>query len=185
MHLHHNCSVEAWIFSSKDIGNSFSWSLYFCNSSRVLIAVWSHFLHVDMLKVSLMTRKFVKTLLATIHKCKEGALLVAGMVCSSWVAISRSSTRRYFFVPLGDPASKSAQDGNVLVSRPVLVMVCLLSERCTCRPISTVQSQDDTRLLLPPTQRGGVLIRTTPQQPDVSTLQISDVCVNSLHACIS
>ena len=60
----------------------------------------------------------LRVYLSTILKMEtDNALLVAGMVCSSWVALSRASTRRHYFCPLGDGSSLKAEEGNQLVSR--------------------------------------------------------------------
>ena len=40
-----------------------------------------------------------------------------GLVCSSFVSVSRGSTHRHYFLPLGDPSSKSVELGNLLCSR--------------------------------------------------------------------
>ena len=40
-----------------------------------------------------------------------------GLVCSSFVAISRGSTHRHYFLPLGDEAAPSVKLGNVLAAR--------------------------------------------------------------------
>ena len=60
-----------------------------------------------------------RLLLSSILKCREGEFVVMiGMVCSSWVSVSRASTQRHFFVPLGNPErSASARVGNILVAR--------------------------------------------------------------------
>lgn len=39
------------------------------------------------------------------------------LVCSSFVSISRGSTHRSYFLPEGDPSSKSVQRGNLLAAR--------------------------------------------------------------------
>lgn len=58
-----------------------------------------------------------RLLLSTILRSKPSAVFTFGLVCSSFVAVSRGTTHRSFFLPLGDPTSKSVQLGNILCSR--------------------------------------------------------------------
>ncbi|CAK9106488.1 Uncharacterized protein SCF082_LOCUS49598 [Durusdinium trenchii] len=66
-------------------------------------------------------------LLSTILRSKPSAVFTFGLVCSSFVAVSRGTTHRSFFLPLGDPTSKSVQLGNILCSRMVLAMILMIS----------------------------------------------------------
>ena len=52
-----------------------------------------------------------------------------GTVCSSWIWMSRSSTGRAIFQPLGDRWSDSARAGNIMVSRMTLVLYLLVAKR--------------------------------------------------------
>lgn len=56
-------------------------------------------------------------LLATILRARDGVVVTFGLVCSSFVSISRGSTYRSYFRPEGDPSSKSVQRGNLLAAR--------------------------------------------------------------------
>ena len=68
-----------------------------------------------------------RLMILTVMKMKEGKGLVHfGMVCSSWVTISRSSTGRSYFVPLGDRSIDSVNKANILVSRTVVLKHALL-----------------------------------------------------------
>ena len=97
----------------------------------------------------------LRTLLSSILKLESDcSLLVCGMVCSSWVAISRASTGRQYFLPLGFPESASAEKGNILVSRPGFRVV----RGCIEKVIATFAThalacQDDTRLHPPDFER--------------------------------
>ena len=63
---------------------------------------------------------FVRLLLSTIMRCCDGNFIVSfGLVCSSFVAVSRGSTYRHFFLPLGNEAAPSVELGNLLASRTV------------------------------------------------------------------
>ena len=52
-----------------------------------------------------------------------------GTVCSSWIWMSRSSTGRAVWQPLGDSWSASARAGNVMVSRMALVLYLLVAKQ--------------------------------------------------------
>ena len=56
-------------------------------------------------------------LLTTILRAAEGVVVTFGLVCSSFVSISRGSTYRSYFRPEGDLTSKSVQRGNLLAAR--------------------------------------------------------------------
>ena len=43
-----------------------------------------------------------------------------GLVCSSFVAVSRGSTGRHYFLPLGNESAPSVMVGNLLAVRPGL-----------------------------------------------------------------
>ena len=51
-------------------------------------------------------------------------------VCSSWVWLSRGSTKRSNINVLGCSSSASAQEGNLQVSRMVLLMMFIAAKRC-------------------------------------------------------
>lgn len=49
---------------------------------------------------------------------KDDDLVVSiALLCATWVAISRGSTRRHYFLPLGDPDSPSVAISNLLTAR--------------------------------------------------------------------
>ena len=60
----------------------------------------------------------LRLLLSTILRAKRGSLVVTfGLVCSSFVSISRGSTGRSFWLPCGNLEAPSVQAGNLLASR--------------------------------------------------------------------
>ncbi|CAL1162909.1 unnamed protein product [Cladocopium goreaui] len=62
-------------------------------------------------------------LMAAILQGKDEKLVVAfGLVCSSFVMISRGSTHRHFFLPEGDLTAQSVKAGNCLAARTFLLM---------------------------------------------------------------
>lgn len=69
---------------------------------------------------------FLTALMACLS-CKENShLVVIAIVCSSFVSISRGTTKRSLLRPLGDPAVRCVQIGNLLASRwgPSLFCSC-------------------------------------------------------------
>ena len=52
-----------------------------------------------------------------------------GTVCSSWIWLSRSSTGRAIWQPLGDCWSDSARAGNIMVSRMTLILYLLVAKQ--------------------------------------------------------
>ena len=61
----------------------------------------------------------LRLLLSTILRCRPGAVVTFGLVCSSFVSVSRGSTKRHYFLPLGDETAPSVQRGNLLANRIV------------------------------------------------------------------
>ena len=51
-------------------------------------------------------------------------------VCSSWVWLTRSVTKRTLWNILGDPCNKFTQDGNLMVSRMCVLVIFMLSKFC-------------------------------------------------------
>ena len=53
----------------------------------------------------------------------------SGIKCSTWVSISRPTTKRSFFCPLGNEALECVAQANIMASRLALVccLVCALS----------------------------------------------------------
>lgn len=57
---------------------------------------------------------------------KEGALLVAGILCSTWSVVNRGTSGRTESNPLGRTWYRSVQEGNLMVCRMVLILyVCI------------------------------------------------------------
>ena len=67
--------------------------------------------------ISIIVPMQLSLLLATILRSRDGVVVTFGLVCSSFVSISRGSTHRSYFLPEGDPSSKSVQRGNLLAAR--------------------------------------------------------------------
>ena len=59
----------------------------------------------------------LRLLLLAILQSKDGVVVSFGLVCSSFVAISRGSTFRSYFLPHGDVSSPSVEKGNLLAYR--------------------------------------------------------------------
>ena len=54
----------------------------------------------------------------TILNGKWGDLLcVLGVVCSTWVAVNKGTSRRSEVLPMGDPSRPSVRESNLMVSR--------------------------------------------------------------------
>ncbi|CAK9094311.1 unnamed protein product, partial [Durusdinium trenchii] len=68
--------------------------------------------------VDLMTPAGFITAVLAVLGCDEAHIVVVAIVCSSWVSISRGTTKRTWLSPLGDPSVESVRMGNVLASRP-------------------------------------------------------------------
>lgn len=60
---------------------------------------------------------FVTALLAVLGCEVQDHIVVIAIVCSSFVSISRGTTRRTFLSPLGDTSVKSVRLGNLLAAR--------------------------------------------------------------------
>ena len=56
-------------------------------------------------------------LLLSILQSKPGVVVAFGLVCSSFISISRGSTHRSYFLPEGDLSSLSVAKGNLLAAR--------------------------------------------------------------------
>ena len=63
---------------------------------------------------------FVRLLLCAILQSKEKVVVSFGLVCSTFIAMSRGSTYRSYFLPLGDmDGSQSVARSNILASRRI------------------------------------------------------------------
>ena len=64
-------------------------------------------------------------------QAKPEFVMMLGVPCSTWVAMSRASTKRHFFVPLGDTTRPVVDDANTLMARPDLqVHSCMRAYTC-------------------------------------------------------
>ena len=85
----------------------------------------SQFQHVSQWQQPYLLR----LLLVTLMSGKDDHLVVSiALLCATWVSLSRGSTRRHYFLPLGDPASPSVAISNLLTARTHAVPVCRLWE---------------------------------------------------------
>lgn len=70
--------------------------------------------------------------LVTILNCRmDGALVLIGLLCSSFVAINRATNRRFPFSPLGDVQVRSVREGNSLTSRTCLLIWVIQAMGCS------------------------------------------------------
>ena len=53
----------------------------------------------------------------SILRSPDRLVVVFGIVCSTWITLSRASTKRSFWRPLGDVMLKGVAASNVMVSR--------------------------------------------------------------------
>ena len=60
--------------------------------------------------------------LSLVLRCRIGAILWFGIVCSSWVFMSRGSTGRYIFDIRGHIKNDAVHHGNIMCSRVILLM---------------------------------------------------------------
>ena len=67
--------------------------------------------------------------MATILQSKDGVVVAFGLVCSTFITISRGSTHRHYYLPQGDPDSQSVAKSNILAARigvsKLYVPVCI------------------------------------------------------------
>ena len=59
----------------------------------------------------------LRLLLHAILQSKDGVVVAFGLVCSTFITISRGSTHRHYFLPLGDQDAKSVAASNILAAR--------------------------------------------------------------------
>ena len=83
------------------------------------------FIHVHMLQVLLeawwaglpVLVLLLRLVVTMLLQAKKEFVLMIGFPCSTWVAMSRASTGRHFFRPLGNRMSEKVEFANVLASR--------------------------------------------------------------------
>ena len=59
----------------------------------------------------------LRLLLQAILQSKDGVVVAFGLVCSTFITISRGSTHRHYFLPQGDQDAKSVAASNILAAR--------------------------------------------------------------------
>lgn len=100
---------------------SFGWKLINlgCNSQ---LRIWfinnsSRISHIDT-PLAFPTLLLPRLAIATILNCKPGSFVVLlGVVCSSWTAVNRGTSRRHVTHPLGTQEYTYVSQANVMVSR--------------------------------------------------------------------
>ena len=65
----------------------------------------------------------MRLLLSTILQAKPGFVITFALVCSSFVAVSRGSTHRHYFLPYGNEDAPSVRLGNLLAARTLSIAV--------------------------------------------------------------
>jgi hypothetical protein len=69
-------------------------------------------------------------LLCNVLKVRRTGIVVLAPVCSSFCWLNRSTSGRTLIDPLGDERVKSVKDGNLMVSRVVLLLWLLKARGC-------------------------------------------------------
>lgn len=73
---------------------------------------------ISHIPLSFPTLLLLRLAISTILNCKPGAFIVLlGVVCSSWTAVNRGTSRRHVTHPLGWQDYSYVQDANIMVSR--------------------------------------------------------------------
>lgn len=71
----------------------------------------------------------LRLLIVAIMQSKPGQLVATfGIVCSSWVVISRGTSGRSWIAPLGDTSQRFVREGNQMTSRWVFQMPLCVNE---------------------------------------------------------
>jgi len=68
-------------------------------------------------------------LIQAILQSKDGVVVAFGLVCSTFITISRGSTFRHYFLPHGDQDAKSVAASNILAARTFLAMMLVMAKR--------------------------------------------------------
>ena len=58
------------------------------------------------------------------YESQTGSNFHFGLVCSSWVVVSRGSSLRHWLAPMGDGSRDFVAGGNKMVSRPTIEIAC-------------------------------------------------------------
>lgn len=70
-------------------------------------------------KARFNTSSTLRLLLMAILRSKDGVVVPFGLVCSTFITISRGSTYRHYFLPEGDTSATSVAASNVLAARMI------------------------------------------------------------------
>ena len=118
---------------------------------------------------------FITAVLAVLACDPASHIVVLAVVCSSWVSISRGTTKRAFLDPLGDPSVASVKMGNLLASRQGIFCLLVCKGGPAMRFLSNrwFRWQAGVTHLPDPCSRGSVLGRTTGIFAAVSAPQIA------------
>ncbi len=113
--------------------------LHFAFEAHVIVSTWSH-IHCFICERICCAGKsefdFCGTsgfALATnsVLRLLPNGLCPLGVVCSSWVFLSRSSTKRHYVYPQGDDSSSTVANANVMNARVALLLLILVARGCT------------------------------------------------------
>ena len=97
--------------------------------NRVAVAVDILDDHADPEFMDFLSAKGYALALNLACRTAIGGQAIAAPVCSSWIWLCRASTKRTLMQPLGNPASLSVRQGNLMVSRLILLLMVFVS-RC-------------------------------------------------------
>lgn len=84
------------------------------------------------------------TVVTYVLKLRRVGLCFMAPVCSRWCWLSRHTSGRTIVCPLGNPMVQSVEEGNLMVSRTILLIHLLLSKRCMFvieQPMGSVMEQ--------------------------------------------
>ena len=95
--------------------------------NRVAVAVDILDDHADPEFMDFLSAKGYVLALNLACRTAIGGQAVAAPICSSWIWLCRASTKRTLMQPLGNPASLSIRQGNLMVSRLILLLMILMS----------------------------------------------------------
>ena len=113
-------------FLSFKLSNFMSWKLLASQGGVYLITL------ILLKEGPMFVPNLPRLLLMSIMKAKDNVVVSIGLLCCTFVAISRGSTFRHYFLPLGDPNSPSCQISNLLASRSVLKILLVSCQVYKC-----------------------------------------------------
>lgn len=113
-----------------------------CGARLVCVVSIFASVHIySLMPVTINTCSCHRSCINLVRHLRRNGLLFAAPVCSSWVWMSRGSTFRSKERPLGDERVECVQQGNLQVSRLVLVLLYASFSGCTWiveQPVSSL-----------------------------------------------